>query len=97
MRFVLISLLCVACHNNDAEPFPTFQECFDDHHNVEALPVGESIVVCCLDHPIAGVKPVCGSTAAACMTYLGANLSATSASATEVSAACTDYITKKGM
>ena len=98
MRFVLITLLLVACHNdNDAEPYPTFQECFDDHHNVEALPVQEAIVVCCLDHPIAGVKPVCGDTAAACGTYLDANLSATSASGTDKTAACADYINKKGM
>ena len=79
------------------EPYDTYQECFDDHTMVETLPVQEAIVVCCLEHPIAGEKPACGNTAADCVTYLGANLSPTSASSADVSAACDTYVTQKGM
>lgn len=98
MRFALVAfLVCAACggHEADNEPYPTYQECFDDHTKVESLPVKEAIVVCCLEHPIAGVMPVCGNTAAECVAYLNANLSATSASGTDVMAACDDYIAKK--
>lgn len=100
MRFALLAfVLCIGCGHNDSdnEPYPTYQECFDDHTKVETLPVKEAIVVCCLEHPIAGVKPVCGNTAAECVTYLGTNLSASSASSTDVMAACDDYIVQKGM
>jgi hypothetical protein len=102
MRFALLSVLfCVAtaaCGGNDEEEaYPTYQECFDDHHTNESLSVHDSIVVCCLEHPINGVKEVCGATAADCTAYLGTNLSATSATSTDVMTACTDYVTQKGM
>ena len=83
--------------NSEGEAYDTYQECFDDHTMVESLPVQEAIVVCCLEHPIAGVKPACGNTAPDCVTYLGANLSPTSASSADVSAACDTYVTQKGM
>jgi len=98
MRFALVAFLfCVACGGSGEQAYPTYQECFDDHVNVEALPVQEAIVICCLDHPIAGHTEVCGSTTADCMTYLSTNLSSSSATQTDVSAACMDYVTQKGM
>src|SRR5262245_32305062 len=99
MRIGLLGLVfAFACgHSHEGDAFATYQECFDEHHGHEALPVQEAIVVCCLEHPINGVKPVCGNTAAECSTYLGANLSQTSATQAEVTAACADYITQKGM
>lgn len=99
MRFTLVTcfLLAACSHDHDAEGFDTFQDCFDDHHEAESLPVGESIVICCLDHPIAGVSEVCGATAATCETYLATNLATTSATMAEVTAACTDYEMQKGM
>jgi hypothetical protein len=108
MRFAFASVLfcfasfaaSAACGGDDGgeEAFDTYQECFDDHHGgAEALGVQESIVVCCLEHPIAGHTEVCGSTTADCMTYLATNLSSASATATEISAACTDYVAQKGM
>ncbi len=103
MRFilsmVLFSLPVFACGDDGGgeEAYPTFQECFDDHHDVESLPVGESIVICCLEHPIAGVTEVCGATATTCETYLAANLDTASATSTEVTAACADYVMQKGM
>ena len=86
-----------ACHDDhaaDAEPYDTLQACFDDHHATEGLPVGESIVVCCTDHPIAGVHPACKATAADCVTFVRAQLSAATTDA-EITAACADYIAKK--
>src|SRR5262249_28024909 len=85
----------------DADPFDTLQLCFDEHHGEEGLSVNNAIVVCCLDHPIAGVHPSCGDTAAACVAQLSGtatvhNPSSTSGPAAEVEAACNDYTTKKG-
>ncbi len=101
MRLILLAavLLFSACSDDDngAEAFDTYQDCYNDHHEEEALPVQEAIVVCCLEHPIAGVTEVCGQTAADCVTYLGTNLSSTSATQTEVQAACDDYVAQKGM
>jgi len=81
----------------DAEPFDTFQACFDEHAVTESLPVQQAIVVCCIDHPINGVAPACGATAADCVTYLGANLASTSATTDEINMACADYETQKSM
>lgn len=89
-------LVLAACGDKEgeAEPFDTLQACFDDHHNVESLSVHDSIVVCCLDHPIAGVHPSCKDTQADCVAHVTAQLGS-SASASDVQAACTDYISEK--
>lgn len=99
MRFVLATLLlfCIACHDDhDHEGFHTFQACFDDHTMEESLPFQQAVVVCCLDHPIHGVTEACGTTQADCVTYLTANLTS-SATQAEIDAACTEYVTQKGM
>ena len=97
LRMTLIcSFILAACHSHDPEGYATYQACYDDHHNNESLPVKEAIIVCCLDHPIAGVAPVCGNSANDCIAYIGTNLSSSSATPTEVQAACNDYITMKG-
>ncbi len=104
MRFAIaicLSLAAVAAcddHDHDKpEPFDTYQQCFDEHHTEESLPTQQAIVICCLEHPIAGVTEVCGASAASCMTYLATNLSTSSATSTEITAACTDYETQKDM
>ncbi|HEY5952349.1 MAG TPA: hypothetical protein VIV40_42920 [Kofleriaceae bacterium] len=99
MRLVFTALLfCVACgHDHGAEAFGTYQECFDDHTMAESLPIQEAIVICCLEHPINGVTQVCGATAADCAAYLATNLSSTSATQADITAACTDYVAQKGM
>jgi hypothetical protein len=101
MRSMLFTSLILAsfaaCHDHDHEGFDTFQACFDDHHGSEGLGIQESIVVCCLDHPIHGMPGVCGATAADCVTYLTTNLSATSATQAELQGACDEYIAQKGM
>lgn len=90
----LVTAACSDHHDHGAEAFQTLQLCFDDHHNVEALSVNDSIVVCCTDHPIAGVHPSCKDTVADCVTHVRAQLSATTTMA-EIQAACADYIAKK--
>jgi hypothetical protein len=80
--------------DNDAEPFATLQDCYDDHHVEENLPAAQAIVVCCIDHPIAGVHPSCGDTEAACVTHLDAELD-DSVTSDEITAACADYIDQK--
>jgi hypothetical protein len=101
MRFALAALLLIsACHDHDGHShgdYDTFQACFDEHKNHESLTTQQSIVVCCLDHPISGATEVCGADAAACTAYLTANLSTASASQTEVTAACDEYVVQKGM
>jgi hypothetical protein len=83
-------------HSHGAEPFASFQRCFDAHHTTESLPADQSITICCLENPIGGVTQVCGATATACEAYLGTNLSTTSANAAEVTAGCADYISQRG-
>jgi hypothetical protein len=78
----------------DADPFDSLQECFDEHATMESLPVGEAIVVCCTDHPIAGVHPSCKDTKADCVAHVRAELSS-SVTDTQIDAACADYISKK--
>ena len=96
MRFALAALLfCFACHDHEHEGFATFQACYDDHHTSEMLGIQESIVVCCLDHPIDGHSEVCGTTAAACEAYLMQNV--TGPTMAEITASCAEYITQKGM
>ncbi|MBA3394722.1 MAG: hypothetical protein H0T89_18895 [Deltaproteobacteria bacterium] len=84
--------------NDDHAPYDTYQACFDEHTQEENLPIPQAIVVCCLDHPIAGMEqPVCGETKPDCINYLTANLSQTSAGVAVVDAACDDYILQKSM
>jgi len=103
---IVFSTLIAACGGTntvDADPFATLQACFDEHHVTEGLSINDSIVVCCLDHPLgtAMTHPSCKDTVADCVTYLGSDpvgmLSTASASASDVQTACTDYISKKGM
>jgi hypothetical protein len=88
-----LPLVLAACGggNDDADPFDTLQDCYDDHHNEESLSVHDSIVVCCLDHPIAGVHPSCETTQAACVTHVDAELDA-SVTLADIQTACTDYV-----
>ena len=86
-----LPLVLAACGGGDEEPFDTLQDCYDDHHNVESLSVHDSIVVCCLDHPIAGVHPSCLTTQADCVSHVDTELDAT-VSLSDIQAACTDYV-----
>ena len=92
-----LPLAIAACGDStaDADPFDTLQACFDEHNKEESLPVQQAIVVCCVDHPIAGIHPSCTDTQAACVTHVRGELDSTVSDA-DISAACTDYITKKG-
>ena len=97
--FVLSTMIALpfavsACGGDDAdnEAFDTLQDCFDDHHGTEGLPIDQAIVVCCVDHPIAGVHPSCGSTEAACQTHVDAELDPASATTDEIATACQEYI-----
>ena len=94
-----LALAVAACGGGtvDADPFATFEACFDEHHNVESLTVQHTITVCCLDHPIgsAAAGVVCGTTEAACESYVDANLLATDATAPDITASCTDYINQR--
>jgi hypothetical protein len=81
----------------DDEAFATFQLCFDDHAGAEGLSAQKSLVICCLDHPIASAaaNTVCGDNATSCATYVNANLKAGDAPAADVTAGCADYITQR--
>jgi len=102
MRFAILAFALAACVDNggtvDEDPFDNYQMCFDEHHVTEGFDVQKAITICCLDHPI-GSSPknvVCGDTAMTCATYVNANLSPAPA-ASDVTAACADYITQRGM
>jgi hypothetical protein len=96
---LVLSVSWLAACGSDPAPaaYPTYQECFDDHTEVEGLPVPKAIVICCLEHPIAGLVPACGNAVPDCINYLTANLNQTSASTTEVMDSCADYIDQKSM
>jgi len=81
----------------DTDPFPTFQQCFDQHTEREMEPVIDAILSCCLDHPIDGMRPACGDDRPACINYLTANLAQTDASTVEVMDACQAYQDMKNM
>lgn len=95
--FCLLLLGTVGCKDDPIEAYATYQECFDEHTMEESLLVPEAIVICCLEHPINGISPACGDTKADCINYLTSNLAQTSASTTQVSDACADYIVQKAM
>jgi hypothetical protein len=86
---------CGDSNQGDADPFDTLQACFDEHNKEESLPVQMAIVVCCVDHPIAGVHPSCKDSQADCVTHVRTELDS-SVTDTDITAACTDYIKKKG-
>src|SRR5437660_764380 len=85
---------CGSSNTMEADPFDTLQACFDEHHNMESLSVHDAIVVCCLDHPIAGVHPSCKDTQADCVAHVDAELD-NSVTSADIQMACTDYITQK--
>jgi hypothetical protein len=89
---VLFSMPFACKDTSGAKPYDTYQNCFDDQTFVVKLMVEDAVVVCCLDHPIGGVKPVCKDTAPDCINFLTANLLQTSASTTQVMEACAMYI-----
>jgi hypothetical protein len=90
--FVLTA--CGSTNQMEAEPFPTLQACVDEHDKTESLSVHDSVIVCCLDHPIAGIHPSCGTTQADCITHVRAELDP-SVTDTDIQIACTDYISQK--
>jgi hypothetical protein len=101
VRTVLILVLagCASPSSNmDAEAYPTFQGCWDEHHLTESFSVRKAIEVCCIDHPIgtAAANTVCGDTASSCETYVGAGLTSSSATADDINAACSAYVVDRG-
>jgi len=99
--FVSPLALGIGCSDDEAddEPYDTLQACFDDHHKVETFSIQDSIKICCIDHalgtPPIGPNVVCGETAAACQTYVDANLADADAAAADITAACAGYITDR--
>lgn len=94
MRSLVIAaaLFSTACgHSHD--DYDNYQACYDEHVTKESLPFQEAVVVCCLDH-FEGT--ICGQTAPECVTYLTANLTST-ATTTEIEAACDEYVIQKGL
>lgn len=87
-----IPLALAACHGHDG--FDTLQACYDEHTNVERLPVQDAIVVCCLDHPVQGVNPSCRDSQADCVAHVDAELDA-SVSLSDIQMACTTYINER--
>ena len=103
LRIASISIVSViafafACGSDSkmgAESFPTFQECYDEHHTMEMLSTPCAIEICCIDHPIGAAKMnvVCGTTATSCKTYVGSNLtdSTDTMLGSDINTACNNY------
>lgn len=97
--FILYSFGCGSDGNQqDADPFDTFQACYDEHHVMEGFGAQHTITICCLDHPIGNAKPntVCGESQAPCEAYVATNVSP-SPTASDVTQACMDYILQRSM
>ena len=95
-RTVLLATLVlgfgVGCGEDEPEAFPAYQDCFDKFNDFgRGLTPTESILECCLLHPIDGQSPACGADMPECVNYLTANLDQTSASTSEVLEACETY------
>ena len=90
-------VLVAACGDDPPKKYTTYQACFDDVIKQDLTNV-ETIVKCCIDHEIGGMKgPVCGATDADCINFLTANLKQTDADITTQMQACTDYLAQKDM
>lgn len=90
-------LLLSACgHSHSSGSYDSLQQCFDDHHNDESLPIDQSIVICCLEHPIGGSTTPCGDTQSACEAFVRDALDNT-VTAADISAGCAIYIEQKAM
>ncbi|MEO8700599.1 MAG: hypothetical protein ABI867_11175 [Kofleriaceae bacterium] len=99
MKATLFALLVLAAckDTSGTEPFETYQLCFDEQTEKQLKPVVDSLVECCLEHAIDGVKPVCKDTMPDCINYLTANVLQTDASTTEISEGCTEYLAELEM
>jgi hypothetical protein len=94
----LVVIGCTGSSATSDETYATFQACWDEHTTVETFSAQKAIEVCCIVHPI-GSEPanmVCGTTASSCETYVSANLSTSSATADDVTAACSAYVVDRG-
>lgn len=89
---MLLALLVAACGDDPPKSYDNYQACFDDQTEKGMLPVMDSIVACCLEHPIDGNRPVCQSAVPDCINYLTINLDQVSASPTEVRTSCEAYV-----
>ena len=93
--FVVMVILASACGEDPPEAFPTYQACFDSRTMEAAQLVPDAIVMCCLDHPIAGMTSSCGATTPDCINYLTTALNQTSASTIEKMDGCAAYVRQK--
>lgn len=96
---IALSFGCGDDSGTEEEPYDTFQDCFDDHHLVEAFDVNKSIKICCLDHPIGGqnADTVCGENAGACVAFVGGALDDASATDPEIATACDEYLVERNL
>lgn len=94
LALVLFASLPLAACGGDDGDYPTFQACFDDHTMVEGFDPTMAITICTLDHSVDG-ESLEFATVEDCATYVDANLTDTSASITEITAGCEDYIVMK--
>ena len=97
LRNATLALLFVfaGCGSDEPEEeaFDTLEDCFVDHHEgEEGLPTVEALIVCCLEHPIAGEAPSCGDTVADCEAHVGGEIDEADASDAEVTEACEGYV-----
>jgi hypothetical protein len=90
-------VVAIGCDDHDHDRgFDTFKACFDEHHTKENYDAAMSIAICTLDHPIDD-HSLEFATVAECVAYVDAELEDADATALEIMAGCTDYITQKDM
>lgn len=96
LAFVAFALAACGGDDGDSAPYPTFQECFDDHNKVEGFDTQTAIKICCISHPIGtppvGPNVVCGEDQTACEAFVDDNLAEVDATGQDITDACAGYL-----
>ena len=98
LLLAVVLLVVSACSGDSVTSYPDYQTCFDDVTSKTDMPiVTETLVECCLDHPINGITPACKDTEADCINFLTNNVKQTDAGIGDIMTACSAYISELSM
>ena len=98
MLLAVVLLVVSACSGDSVTSYPDYQTCFDDVTSKTDMPVvTETLLECCIDHPINGITPACKDTEADCINFLTNNVKQTDAGIGDIMTACAAYVDELSM